>query len=42
MKEIKEEELLKLNDIEKIRILKQICEGKIKYVGGTSNENKGI
>lgn len=33
MKEITKKELLKLTDIEKIRILKQICEGKIKYVG---------
>lgn len=33
MKEITEKELLKLSNIEKVRVLKNICEGKIKYTG---------
>ena len=33
MKEITQEELLSLEDLEKIKTLKQICEGKIKYIG---------
>lgn len=34
MKELTEKELLELDDIEKIKILGKICEGKIKYIGG--------
>ena len=35
MKEITEKELLELTELERVRILKQICEGKIKYMGET-------
>lgn len=34
MKVITQKELLSLKDIEKIRVLREICEGKIKYIGG--------
>ena len=42
MKEINEEELLKLENKEKAKILKQICEEKIKYLGGKNNESKRL
>ena len=35
MKEITEKELLELTEIERVKILKKICEGKIKYMGET-------
>ena len=35
MKEITEKELLELDDVEKVKTLRKICEGKIKYIGGT-------
>ncbi len=34
MKEITQKELLELEDKDKAKILKQICEGSIKYIGG--------
>ena len=34
MKVITEKELLELSDVEKARVLREICEGKIKYIGG--------
>lgn len=34
MKEITEEQLLKLNKVERCKILKLIVLGKIKYIGG--------
>lgn len=42
MKEITERELLELDDIEKIKTLRKICEGEIKYIGGNKNEKKRI
>lgn len=33
MLEINEKQLLSLNDTEKTKILKEICLGKIKYIG---------
>lgn len=33
MLEINEKQLLSLNDKEKAKILKEICLGKIKYIG---------
>lgn len=33
MLEINEKQLLSLNDTEKAKILKEICLGKIKYIG---------
>ena len=33
MKTINQNELLSLNDTEKIKILKEICLGRIKYIG---------
>ena len=33
MLEINEKQLLSLNDTEKAKILKEICLGKIKYLG---------
>lgn len=33
MKIINQEKLLKLEDKEKARVLKEICLGKIKYIG---------
>lgn len=42
MKEITELELLKFEDIEKVKILKAICEGRIKYIGGKDNEKKRV
>ena len=40
MKIINTEELLKLNDIEKIQCIKQIILGQAKFVGGDANEKK--
>jgi len=34
MKEITQEQLLKLNKVERCKILKLIVLGKIKYIGG--------
>ena len=34
MKEITQEQLLKLNEVERCKILKLIILGKIKYIGG--------
>ena len=33
MKTINQDELLRLNNAEKAKILKEICLGKIKYIG---------
>ena len=33
MKEINKTEFLKLSNIEKTRVLKEICLGKVKYIG---------
>ena len=33
MKTINEKQLLSLNDTEKAKILKEICLGRIKYIG---------
>ena len=35
MKVITEKELLELSEIERVKVLKEICEGKIKYMGET-------
>ena len=40
MKIINTEELLKLNDIEKIQFIKQIILGQAKFIGGNANEKK--
>lgn len=34
MKEITQEQLLKLNEVERCKILKLIVLGKIRYIGG--------
>lgn len=34
MEEINQEQLLKLNEVERCKILKLIILGKIKYIGG--------
>ena len=39
MLEINEKQLLSLNDKEKAKILKEICLGKIKYIGKDKYEN---
>lgn len=33
MKEINQEQLLKMTNVEKARTLKEICLGRIKYIG---------
>ena len=38
MKIINQNELLSLNDKEKAKILKEICLGRIKYIGKVKNE----
>nr|DAF49391.1 MAG TPA: hypothetical protein [Myoviridae sp. ct8mY9] len=40
MKIINTEELLKLNDIEKIQFIKQIILGQAKFIGGNANEKR--
>lgn len=40
MKIINTEELLKLNNIEKIQFIKQIILGQAKFIGGNANEKK--
>lgn len=36
MKEINQEQLLKLPNNEKAKVLKEICLGKVKYVGNVN------
>lgn len=38
MKTINQNELLTLNDKEKTKILREICLGRIKYIGKEKNE----
>lgn len=40
MKIINTEELLKLNDIEKIQFIKQIILGQAKFIGGNANKKR--
>ena len=40
MKTINQNELLSLNDKEKAKILKEICLGKIKYIGKDKKMNR--
>lgn len=38
MEYITKNDLLKLTDIEKVRLLQNIVKGNIKYIGGKTNE----
>lgn len=38
MKEINQEQLLKLSNVEKCEVLKAIILGKIKYIGDDTND----